>query len=89
MSRAEPKTYTLDGFTGTVRELVDHFQSKATVKVVHVRLASGWSIADAIRRAPGFNPGNRKKTNKSASKPDHGWQKPLKPELNTEWRPKP
>lgn len=63
---SESRRFTVDGVTGTIAELVEHFQSPVHATTVRRRVAAGMSLRDALtspRQQP--KPGRRHPWNRS------------------------
>ncbi|RTT02904.1 hypothetical protein DY955_33560, partial [Pseudomonas aeruginosa] len=63
---SESRRFTVDGVTGTIAELVEHFQSPVHATTVRRRVAAGMSLRDALltpRQQP--KPGRRHPWNSS------------------------
>ncbi|HFX0910325.1 hypothetical protein N0619_22910 [Pseudomonas aeruginosa] len=45
---SESRRFTVDGVTGTIAELVEHFQSPVHATTVRRRVAAGMSLRDAL-----------------------------------------
>ncbi|HCI2604936.1 hypothetical protein [Pseudomonas aeruginosa] len=63
---SESRRFTVDGVTGTIAELVEHFQSPVHAATVRRRVAAGMSLRDALttpRQQP--KPGRRHPWNRS------------------------